>query len=391
MSKVTDQTQTVKMSGFKLLRGRSLFWKTFCRSNSLLSDFEIQHKTPRCIKATPIPLALYGGRHTVTMIPGVGIGPELMNYVTQIFNVIGAPVDFEVTQIDPKRHDNQELDYSLVSIKRNGVAIKGHVETRSTDTTVKLRNIAIRNELDLYVYVMICKSYPGVPAKHSGVDIVVIRQNTEGEYSMLEHSIAGKVVENLKIITKENTMRVARYAFEYAKKNKRKKITTVHKANIMKLSDGLFLKIAKQVARNYPDIEHNDIIVDNCCMQLVSKPQQFDILLTPNLYGTIVANVICGISGGPGLRSGKNYGEAFAVFEPGTRNKGIMIAGKNRANPIAMLNASVDMLHHLGHDHHARKIENAIYQTVTKDKVHTPDLGGNATTTEVISKILDYL
>lgn len=176
----------------------------------------------------------------------------------------------------------------------------------------------------------------------------------------------------MKIVTDENSERVARYAFEYAKNTGRTKVTTVHKANIMKLSDGLFLETSRQVAKDYPDIKHNDMIIDNCCMQLVSNPHQFEVMNMTNLYGTIVSNVICGIAGGAGLLSGKNYGDHYAIFEPGTRNTGTAIAGKNIANPVAMLNASVDMLYHLGHKHHADAISDSIYKTICEDKIHTP-------------------
>lgn len=239
---------------------------------------------------------------------------------------------------------------------------------------VNSRNVALRNELDLYVNLLHCKSYPGVKARHSNIDIVVIRQNTEGEYAMLEHESVHGVVESMKIVTAENSERVARYAFEYAKNHNKKKVTTIHKANIMKLSDGLFLEVSRNISKEYPDIEHNDMIIDNCCMQLVSNPHQFEVMNTTNLYGSIVTNVICGLIGGAGLLSGKNDGYHSAVFEPATRNTGTAIAGKNIANPIAMLNASVDMLRHLGHLHHADVISDAIYQTVCVDKIHTPGL-----------------
>lgn len=168
------------------------------------------------------------------------------------------------------------------------------------------RNVALRNELDLYVNVLHCVSYPGVNSRHKNIDIVIVRQNTEGEYAMLEHESVDGVVESMKVITSSNSERVARYAFEYAKRNGRKKITTVHKANIMKLSDGLFLETSKRVAKDYPDITHNNMIIDNTCMQLVSNPHQFDIILTTNLYGAIVSNVVCGLLGGAGLLAGKN-------------------------------------------------------------------------------------
>lgn len=331
----------------------------------------MQHKNPIQKRIAPIPKAQYGGRHTVSMLPGGGIGSELMNYVREIFRYAGVPVDFEIIDIDPNSESNEDLEYAINSIKRNGVAIKGNIETKSEQLGIVSRNVALRNELDLFVSVLNCKSYPGVRSHHQNVDLVVVRQNTEGEYAMLEHESVKGVVESMKIITEEGTERLSRYAFDYARRYGRKKVTTIHKANIMKISDGCFLETSRRVAKDYPDIEHNDMIIDNTCMQLVSNPHQFDILLTTNLYGSITSNVICGLIGGAGLLSGRNYGDHFAVFEPGTRNTGTSIAGKNLANPFAMLNASVDMLHHLGHNQHANAIADAIYQTVVTDKIHT--------------------
>ncbi|XP_063904408.1 isocitrate dehydrogenase [NAD] subunit gamma, mitochondrial-like [Zophobas morio] len=356
------------------------------------SDFEVQRETPKCLITETIPLALYGGRHTVTMLPGTGIGPEVSKHVRHVFREMGAPVDFEVIHIDPNASSEDDLQYALMSVKRNGVGIKGDIGGKSLSTLTTHSNVILRNELDLYVYVIWCRSYPNVPAKHKDVDIVVVRQNTEGEYSMLEHSVGGsKVVETLKIVRRDSSVKLATYAFEYAKKHNRKKVTTIHKANIMKLSDGLFLSVSKQIAKQYPEIEHNDLIIDNFCMQVVTNPKQFDVLLTTNLYGSIAANVICGITGGPGLTSGINYGLYYAIFEPGTRASGVTIAGKNMANPVAMLNASVDMLYHLGHTAYAKRLEYAIYKTICEDKIHTPDLKGSATTVDVVNKILEYI
>ncbi|KAK2588479.1 hypothetical protein KPH14_004462 [Odynerus spinipes] len=355
-----------------------------------LSAFEIQHKTPTIRKTMPIPKAHYGGRHTVTLLPGAGIGPELMGYVKEVFRYAGVPVDFEDIDIDPNADNNDDLEYAITSIRRNGVALKGNIETRSTEAGVLSRNVALRNELDLYVNVLHCVSYPGVNSRQKNIDIVIVRQNTEGEYAMLEHESVSGVVESMKVITKSNSERVARYAFEYAKRNGRKKVTTVHKANIMKLSDGLFLEISRRVAKDYPEITHNDMIIDNTCMQLVSNPHQFDVVLTTNLYGSIVSNVVCGLLGGAGLLAGKNYGDHYTIFEPGTRNTGTGIAGKNIANPIAMLNAAVDMLRHLGHKHHATIIQNAINKTINQG-IHTRDLGGQATSREVVDAILKHV
>lgn len=333
-----------------------------------------------------------------------------MNYVREIFRYAGVPVDFEVVDIDPNSESDDDLEYAITSIKRNGVAIKGNIETKSEQAGITSRNVALRNELDLYVSVLNCKSYAGVRSHHQNVDLVVVRQNTEGEYAMLEHESVKGVVESMKIITVEASERLSRYAFEYARRNGRKKVTTIHKANIMKLSDGCFLETSRRIAKDYPDIQHNDMIIDNTCMQLVSNPSQFDVLLTTNLYGSITSNVICGLIGGAGLLSGRNYGDHYAVFEPGTRNTGTAIAGKNIANPFAMLNASVDMLNHLGHTQHANAIADAIHQTIVVDKIHTAgefqcktfwfkihhaiiriDLGGTASSTDCIQNVLKHL
>ncbi|XP_068156822.1 isocitrate dehydrogenase [NAD] subunit gamma, mitochondrial isoform X1 [Drosophila tropicalis] len=343
------------------------------------------------LTGTDIPSAQYGGRHGVTMLPGGGIGPELMTYVREIFRYCGAPIDFEVIDIDPSTEGNDDLEYAITSIKRNGVALKGNIETKSHSLTEVSRNVAIRNELDLYVNVVHCKSYPGIPARHQNVDVVLIRQNTDGEYAMLEHESVRGVVESMKVVTVENAERVARYAFEFARQNNRKKVTTIHKANIMKLSDGLFLEVANRVHKDYPELEHNNMIIDNTCMQAVSNPHQFDVMNMTNLYGTIVSNVICGLIGGAGLLSGRNYGDHYAIFEPGTRNTGTAIAGKNIANPVAMINASIDMLNHLGHKEHANVIYDATYQTIVKDAIRTPDLGGNHSSTDVVENILKIL
>jgi len=208
---------------------------------------------------------------------------------------------------------------------------------------------------------------------------------------MMEHESVSGVIESLKVVTREETTRLANYAFEYARAHGRKKVTVVHKANIMKLADGLFLQTCKEVAKDYPDIEVNDMIVDNTCMQMVAKPQQFDVVILPNLYGTVVSNVACGLVGGPGLISGRNYGDYFAVFEPGTRNTGTYVAGRNIANPSAMLNASCDLLDHLGLTQHSQIIRGALVKTLTEDKVHTSDLGGQATTIEVIQNIVNNI
>ncbi|KAM7287317.1 putative isocitrate dehydrogenase [Ixodes scapularis] len=342
----------------------------------------------RCSKRTLHRKSKIGGRFFVTLLPGHGIGPEMMRHVEAIFACGKVPVDFETIIVDANVGDASSMDHAIKSIRRNGVALKGNIETTSYSMTVEPRNLLLRNKLELYVNVVHCRNHPGINTKHKGVDIVVIRQNTEGEYSCLEHEVTSGVVESLKIITWAKSFQIAKYCFEYARTHMRKKVTVVHKANIMKLTDGLFLKTCTEVAQEYPDIELNDIIIDNCCMQLVANPAQFDVMLVPNLYGNIVVNVACGLVGGAGVTSGRNYGKEYAVFETATRNTGTPLVGKNLANPVATLYAAVDMLKHLELWDHAVVIRRAIEKTVNRDKVHTKDLGGDATTSKVVENIL---
>ncbi|XP_015373442.1 PREDICTED: isocitrate dehydrogenase [NAD] subunit gamma, mitochondrial-like [Diuraphis noxia] len=354
-------------------------------------NFDIQQNRPQTPRPIGFSRARYGGRNAVTMLPGGGIGPELMSYVKRVFFETGMPVDFETVRIDPKSDNNDDLDYAIMSIRRNGVCIKGNIETESQSQAIISRNVAIRNELDLFVNAVHVQSYNNVPSHHKNVNIIVVRQNTEGEYAMLEHESVPGVVESLKVITRDNSTRLARYAFELAKKNGRSKVTAIHKANIMKLSDGLFLETCINMSSNYPDIDFDHMIIDNCCMQLVSDPHQFDVMVMPNLYGSIVSNVICGLVGGAGMMSGKNYGDHYAVFEPGTRNTGSSIAGTNTANPVAMLNASADMLEHLGHQVHCNNLRTAICKTLNEDMLHTADLNGTAKSSDVVQNIIKHI
>lgn len=333
--------------------------------------------------------AKYGGRHMITVLPGDGIGPEMVGYVQELFKAGGFPVDFEEVNLDSLHEDPENMNEAITSILRNGAALKGNIETREHSKYFLSRNVELRLRLNLFVNVVHCKSHPGIKTRHKDIDIVLIRQNTEGEYSCLEHESVDGVVESLKIVTQDKTEQVARYAFEFARRNNRKKLTCVHKANIMKLADGLFLKICSDVAKEYPEIEYNNMIIDNCSMQLVSNPNQFDVLLLPNLYGNILTNIACGLVGGPGITSGRNYGPTHAVFETGTRNTGKKVAGKNIANPIAMINASVDLLDYLKLDSYAEVVRKAIYKTINEEGLHTQDMGGNAKTTDVVNFIIN--
>ncbi|CAH1265116.1 IDH3B [Branchiostoma lanceolatum] len=356
--------------------------KTFSRSAAPCSlharDFHSGAAAYSQQLATVGASSKYGGRYTVTMIPGDGIGPELMGHVKDIFRYAGVPVDFEEVQITSQEGDEEAIENAITAIKRNGVALKGGLRTLHLDPSygvARSRNVAVRVRLDLFANVLRCKTFPGLPSRHGDIDIVIIRENTEGEYTSLEHENVPGVVESLKIITAKSSERIARYAFEYAQRHGRKKVTAVHKANIMKMGDGLFLECCRKMSEEFPDIEYESMIIDNCSMQMVSRPQQFDVMMMPNLYGNIISkigdvmvsrpqqfdvmvmpnlygniisNIGAGLVGGPGLVPGENIGEEYAVFETATRNTGKSIAGQNVANPTAMLLASALMLEHLG-------------------------------------------
>uniref|UniRef100_A0AAY4B6X9 Isocitrate dehydrogenase [NAD] subunit, mitochondrial n=1 Tax=Denticeps clupeoides TaxID=299321 RepID=A0AAY4B6X9_9TELE len=340
------------------------------------------------IKHAPPP-AKYGGRHTVTLIPGDGIGPELLTHVRELFRFCCVPVDFEIVSIDSKSTSDDDMNNAITAIRRNGVALKGNIETNHNLPPSHIsRNNILRTSLDLYANVIHCQTLPGVRTRHRDVDIIIIRENTEGEYSSLEHENVPGVVECLKIITRKKSLRIAEYAFNAARQNGRRRVTAVHKANIMKLGDGLFLQCCKEVAAGYPEITFDSMIVDNTTMQLVSKPQQFDVMVMPNLYGSVISNVCAGLVGGPGLVPGANYGKDYAVFETATRNTGKSIANKNIANPTATLLASCLMLDHLRLHGYASMIRKAILATVSETRLHTADLGGQGTTSEVVQSVM---
>uniref|UniRef100_A0ABM5FQ46 Isocitrate dehydrogenase [NAD] subunit, mitochondrial n=1 Tax=Pogona vitticeps TaxID=103695 RepID=A0ABM5FQ46_9SAUR len=337
------------------------------------------------------PPAKYGGRHTVTMIPGDGIGPELMLHVKELFRHACVPVDFEEVLVSSEACE-EDIKNALMAIRRNRVALKGNIETNhNLPPSHKSRNNILRTNLDLFANVIHCKSLPGVATRHHNIDILIVRENTEGEYSSLEHESVSGVVESLKIITKVKSLRIAEYAFKLAHEAGRKKVTAVHKANIMKLGDGLFLQCCKEVAAGYPNITFESMIVDNTTMQLVSRPQQFDVMVMPNLYGNIVNNVCAGLVGGPGLVPGANYGRDYAVFETATRNTGKSIAGKNIANPTAMLLAGCMMLDHLKLHSHASVIRKAVLASMDDPDTHTPDIGGQGTTSAAVQSILKQI
>lgn len=332
-----------------------------------------------------------GAPRAVTLIPGDGIGPLVTGAVVDVMKAMHAPLYFETYELSGKM-DKMPAEV-LDSIRKNKVCLKGGLAT-PVGGGVSSLNVQLRKELDLFASLVHCFNLPGLETRHDNVDIVVIRENTEGEYSGLEHEVIPGVVESLKVITKFCSERIAKYAFEYAYLNNRKVVTAVHKANIMKLADGLFLESCREVAKSYPGIKYNEIIVDNCCMQLVARPEQFDVMVTPNLYGNLVSNTAAGIAGGTGVMPGGNVGAEHAVFEQGASAGNVgyeKLVQQKRANPIALLLSSSMLLRHLQFPAFADRLEQAV-MGVIKEGVHrTKDLGGNSMTQEVVDAVIEKL
>lgn len=340
------------------------------------------------------PEALNDTKIKVTLVPGDGVGPELMLCVREIYKQLGVPVEFEeilASELLPGRSCSVE-DLSN-SFKRNRVGLKGILTTPAISEGGELEsmNQKIRLQLDLFAHVVRIKSLPGLKLRYNNIDYIVIREQTEGEYSALEHESVPGVVESLKITTREKTRRIAKFAFDYAANHGRKKVTAVHKANIMKQGDGLFLQSCKEISELYPQIKYESMIVDNCCMQLVSKPQQFDVMVLPNLYGNIVGNLSVGLVGGAGIVPGESYSTDIAIFEPGARHAFATAAGKNIANPTAMLFCSANMLRHLNLPTYALQIENAVNKVIKAGKYRTRDIGGYCSQSEFFRAILNSL
>ncbi|XP_057769139.1 isocitrate dehydrogenase [NAD] regulatory subunit 1, mitochondrial-like isoform X2 [Salvia miltiorrhiza] len=328
-----------------------------------------------------------GSPRPVTLIPGDGVGPLVTGAVEQVMEAMHAPVYFEKFDV---QGDMKSVPLEVLeSIKKNKVCLKGGLRT-PVGGGVNSLNMILRKELDLYASLVHCFNLPGLPTRHDNVDIVVIRENTEGEYSGLEHEVIPGVVESLKFCSE----RIAKYAFEYAYLNNRKKVTAVHKANIMKLADGLFLESCREVASHYPGIQYNEMIVDNCSMQLVSKPEQFDVMVTPNLYGNLVANTAAGIAGGTGFMPGGNVGADHAIFEQGASAGNVgndKLLVQKKANPVALLLSSAMMLRHLQFPSFADRLETAVKRVIEEGKYRTKDLGGDSTTQEVVDAVLANL
>lgn len=336
----------------------------------------------------------YGGVYTVTLIPGDGIGQEITESVKEIFESVNAPIEWDQYDVSGMSSSGEALfKQAMESLKRNKVGLKGILFTPISKSGHISWNVAMRQQLDIYASVVLCKSLPGVPTRHSDVDFALIRENTEGEYSGLEHQSYPGVVESLKVSTRDKAERISRFAFDFALRNGRKKVTCVHKANIMKLGDGLFLNTFRRVAEDYSSsgIEYNDMIVDNTSMQLVAKPKQFDVMVMPNLYGAIVSNIGAALVGGPGVVAGCNVGRDYALFEPGCRHVAKDIMGQDRANPAAMILSATMMLRHLGLDHIANKIASATFEVLNAGRVKTADMGGSSTTSEFTAAVIKNL
>ncbi|KAF8449817.1 hypothetical protein BGX38DRAFT_1250139 [Terfezia claveryi] len=337
----------------------------------------------------------FGGKYTVTLIPGDGIGVEVTESVKTIFKHENVPVEWD--QIDVtgvvtgKQHLEDLFNQSVLSLRTNKVGLKGILYTPVEMSGHQSFNVALRQELDIYASVVLIKNIPGYETRHANVDMCLIRENTEGEYSGLEHQSVPGVVESLKIVTRMKSERICRFAFSFAKANGRQKVTCIHKANIMKLGDGLFRQTFYDVSKDYPSLFVDDLIVDNASMQAVSKPQQFDVLVMPNLYGSILSNIGAALVGGPGIIPGCNMGREYAVFEPGCRHVGLDIKGTNQANPTALVLSATMMLRHLGLDESATRISQAVYAVIADGKVRTKDMGGNATTTDFTNAILQKM
>jgi isocitrate dehydrogenase (NAD+) len=331
-------------------------------------------------------------RHKVTLIAGEGIGPEVAAATRRILEASGVLIDWEeiAGRTDSSSDQGQVINQAAVeSVRRNHVALKGPMATAIAGGAPSV-NVALRKTLDLYANLRPVKNLPGVSSRYDNIDIVLVRENTEDLYSGLEHEVVPGVVESLKIITERASTRIARFAFEYARKFGRKKIHAIHKANIMKLSDGLFLKSIRAVAEHHKEIEYNEMIVDNACMQMVLNPQQFDMLLLPNLYGDVMSDLAAGLVGGLGVVPSANIGDESAMFEA-VHGTAPDIAGKGLANPTALLMSSILMLDHLGERSAARRIECALEKVYREGKNHTKDLGGHTTTQQFTDALIAAL
>lgn len=330
--------------------------------------------------------------HHVTLIPGDGVGPEIAAAARRVIDASGADIVWEVVQAGEAvmaEYGTPLPDYVLDSIRKNKVALKGPITT-PVGKGFRSVNVTLRQELNLYANVRPARTLPGIKTRYRNVDLIIVRENTEDLYAGIEHRVGKDAAESIKIITREASERVARHAFDLARRQGRRKVTAVHKANIMKLSDGLFLECARRVAQEYPDIAFEDMIVDAMCMKLVQAPENYDVLVLPNLYGDIVSDLCAGLVGGLGVAPGANTGPDAAVFEP-VHGSAPKHAGQNRVNPLAIILSGVMMLQHLGENKAADRIMQAVTAVLAAGRSLTYDLGGSAGTSEMAGAIVEKM
>src|SRR5215469_14833738 len=327
--------------------------------------------------------------HKVTLIPGDGIGPEVTGAAIRIIDAAGVKIDWETINAGSEAFEkyHEYIPKELIaSIERTGVGLKGPVTTPIGGGFPSI-NVALRKRFELYANFRPIRNLPSLPTRYPGVDLAIVRENTEGLYSGIEHEVVPGVVESLKIMTEKACLRIARFAFEFARREKRKKVHAIHKANIMKLSDGLFLRCCREVAAEFPEITYGEHIIDNTCMQLVMNPYQYDVLVMENLYGDIISDLCAGLVGGLGLVPGANIGKDCAIFEA-VHGSAPDIAGKDLANPTAVIQSAVLMLRHLGETEAADRIHTALEKTYKEKKHITRDVGGSAGTAEFTDAVL---
>ncbi|XP_038221302.1 probable isocitrate dehydrogenase [NAD] subunit alpha, mitochondrial isoform X2 [Zerene cesonia] len=332
------------------------------------------------------------GVRKVTLIPGHGIGPEITVAVQKIFEAAKVPIEWDEVDVTAVRGPDGKFGIpqrAIDSVNENKIGLKGPLMT-PVGKGYRSLNLALRKEFDLYANVRPCKSLDGIKTLYDNVDVVTIRENTEGEYSGIEHEIVDGVVQSIKLITEEASKRVAEFAFQFARDNKRKKVTAVHKANIMRMSDGLFLRCCRDLATKYPDIKFEERYLDTVCLNMVQDPSKFDVLVMPNLYGDIMSDMCSGLVGGLGLTPSGNIGKNGALFES-VHGTAPDIAGKDMANPTALLLSAIMMLRHLQFNEHADKVQNACYEVLREGKSLTGDLGGTAKCSEYTNAIISKL
>lgn len=330
--------------------------------------------------------------YKITLIPGDGIGPEVANATKKLIDASGVKITWDIQDAGEnmiKEHGTPLPEAVKESIRINKIALKGPITT-PVGTGFRSVNVALRQEFDLYANVRPAKTYKGIPSRYENVDIIIVRENTEDLYAGVEHMVGEDAAESIKIFTRKGCERIIRYAFDFARREGRKKVTAVHKANIMKCTDGMFLSIAREIAQEYSDIEFEDMIVDAMCMNLVQTPENYDVLVLPNLYGDIVSDLCAGLVGGLGVAPGVNMGKDIAIFEA-VHGSAPTIAGKNLANPTAMMLSGVQMLRYLGETEAADRIEKAIAKILEEGKFVTHDLGGQLGTSEYTDKIIEAL